>query len=196
MVKTNLLNGLTGALGLYSGVKGLFDSASLARKQKRLLADAKAEESAWFKRNYYGNYLENSMAKAALKRVENTLHRQNAQNRAYARVNGATPELTRARNAQGLRSMENLMTNMATQSDTRRENIYAQHMQNKNAFRNRELAMLQYEEQRAGNSMLGGAQLVKNALLGMNWGKQKSDNIKDEGVYGETKEQYPVWDWG
>ncbi len=196
MLKTNLLNGLTGALGLYSGVKGLFDSASAARKQKRLLADAKAEESAWFRRNYYGNYLESSMAKAALKRVENTLRRQNAQNRAYARVNGVTPELSHARNEQGLRSMENLMGNMVAQSDARRENVYAQHMQNKNAFRNRELAMLQDEEQRAGNSLMSGAQLVKNALVGMNWGKQKSDNIQDGEAYGEKKEQYPVWDWG
>lgn len=196
MVKTKLLNGLTGALGLYSGVKGLFDSSSAARKQKRLLADAKAEESAWFRRNYYNNYLESTMARAALKRVENTLHRQNAQNRAYARVNGTTPEWSHARNEQGLRSVENLMGNMAAQGDARRENVYERHMQNKNAFRNKELAMLQDDEQRAGSSMLSGAQLVKNALLGMNWGKQKSDDVQDEGSYGEKKEQYPVWDWG
>ncbi len=198
MDKTGFLNGLTGALGLYTGVKSLFDSADAARKQRRLFDDARAEESSWFRRNYYGNYLNSSMARAAMKRVEKTMHSQNRMNRAYAAVNGVTPELALARNEQGLRSMDNVVGGLLANDDARRERVELQHRQNVNALRNQRLAMLQDDEQVAGRNMLGGAQLVKNALLGANWGKQSADDVDNEVDNKEKRDGYDTlrWDWG
>ena len=192
MYKTNLLSSMTGALGLYAGVKGMFDSANAANKQRRMLSDAKAEEDAWFRRNYYGNYLDSSMARAALRRVEKTLHRANNQNRARAVVAGETPELTLARNEQGLRSMENVIGNITENDTVRKERVESAHRANVNAIRNKEMAILQDDEQVANNDILGGAQLIRNAVAGMNWGKQKGDKKEAEEVdYGKV----PRWDW-
>ncbi len=173
---SGILSGVSGAVGLYNGVKGLFDSANAARKQKQLIADAKADESAWFKRNYYRNYLDDTMTRAALKRVEQTLHNQNRQNRAYAAINGATPEYSIARNEQGLRSMENIMTNIASQSDTDRRNVENMHRQNVSALRNAQLNNLYSDERVAAADALGGMKLLNDALAGLNWGRETFDD--------------------
>ena len=87
-----VLSGLNGAMGLYSGIKGMLDSSAAARRAKELRRRAYAEEEGWYKRNYYDNLFNNTATRAAIKRVENTLRRQNAQNRASGVITGATPE--------------------------------------------------------------------------------------------------------
>ena len=166
------LSGLNGALGLYSGVKGMLDKSEAARRAKELRNKAKAEEAGWYKRNYYENFIDSTAARAAMKRVENSLRRNNEQNRAHSIVMGATPEYSIARNEQGLRSMENLVTNLAAQDDSRKREIDAIHQQNKNAFLNSDLNELALEEKMATSAATNGFNLFQNALLGVNWGKE------------------------
>lgn len=173
MSLTGIISGVSGAMGLYSGVKGLFGSAKAAREQRRLMDEAKAAESAWYQRNYYGDYLNNSMARAAMKRVERTLSSRNRENRAYAAVNGATPELALARNRQGMQAMENVVTNLAAQDSENKLRVDAAHKQAMSDLRNRKLTSLSADEQAAARSAASGFNLLNNALLGVNWGKEK-----------------------
>lgn len=173
---SGILSGAAGAVGLYNGIKGLFDSADAARKQRKLIDDAKAEESAWFRRNYYRNYLDDTMTRAAMKRVEQTLTNQNRQNRAYSAVNGVTPEYSIARNEQGLRSMENIATDLASQADADRRNIDNIHRQNVNALRSARLNNLYSDENTAVSDVLGGVKLLNDALVGLNWGRETFDD--------------------
>ncbi len=168
-----LMTGLNGALGLYSSVKGLFDSADAASRQRKLHKIAKAEEDGWYKRNYYGNFLDNTASRAAVKRVENTLRRQNRQNRAYSAINGATPELAIARNEQGLRSMENVFTNLAANEDDRRMRVDAIHRQNRQALLEGDLKMASDKERAAAGLAGNGLNLLQNAILGVEWGREK-----------------------
>lgn len=168
-----LMTGLNGALGLYSSVKGLFDSADAASRQRKLHKIAKAEEDGWYKRNYYGNFLDNTASRAAVKRVENTLRRQNRQNRAYSAINGATPELAIARNEQGLRSMENVFTNLAANEDDRRMRVDAIHRQNRQALLEGDLKMASDKERAAAGIAGNGLNLLQNAILGVEWGREK-----------------------
>lgn len=168
-----LMTGLNGALGLYSSVKGLFDSADAASRQRKLHKIAKAEEDGWYKRNYYGNFLDNTASRAAVKRVENTLRRQNRQNRAYSAINGATPELAIARNEQGLRSMENVFTNLAANEDDRRMRVDAIHRQNRQALLEGDLKMASDKEKSAAGFAGNGLNLLQNAILGVEWGREK-----------------------
>ena len=92
-----VFTGLNGALGLYSGVKGVLDKNAASKKAKELRNKAKAEEDAWYKRNYYGNFLDSTAARAVIKRVENSLRRNNEQNRAHSIVMGTTPEYSISR---------------------------------------------------------------------------------------------------
>lgn len=168
-----VLSGLNGALGLYSGIKGMFDSSKAKRKQQRLMHEASSLENAWYRRNYYGDFLNSSASRAAIKRVENTLRKQNEQNRAYAAINGATPELAVARNRQGLNALENVMTNIASQADTRKQNVDAAHLQNRNALINGRLQDLSLDERMASQSAASGLNLLQDALLGLNWGNEE-----------------------
>ena len=167
-----ILTGLNGALGLYSGVKGMLDKNAASKKAKELRNRAKAEEDAWYKRNYYESFIDSTAAKAAMKRVENSLRQNNRQNRARSVIMGATPEYSVAANEQGLRSMENMMTNMAAQESDRKNRVEAIHRQNKNAFLTNELSELANDERMAMTAASNGYNLFQNALLGARWGKE------------------------
>ena len=168
-----VLTGLNGALGLYSGVKGMLDASKASKGAKDLRNRAKAEEEGWFRRNYYENYLDSTTAKAAMKRVENSLRKQNAQNRAYSVITGATPEYSLARNEQGLRTMENVINNLAAADSNRKNNLDMVHNQNNLALKNAEQQQLSLDERMAKSAASNGYNLMQNALLGVNWGKEK-----------------------
>lgn len=172
MILSKIIGGASAAMGLVSGVKGMFDSQRAARKQRRLLNDAKASESAWYKRNYYGDYLNSSTARAAIKRVEKTLRSQNKQNRGYAAVNGVTPELELARNRQAQEVFGNVVTGLAAQDTANKSRVDSMHRQNMAALRNNQLADLKMQEQAGAQAAEQGFELLNNALLGVNWGKE------------------------
>ncbi len=176
-VLTGIMTGLTGGLQLYSGVKGLFSDKQ--KEARRALANARAAEQAWFRRNYYGDYLNNSIARAAIKRVENTLSRNSRQNRAYAAVSGATPEVAIANNAQGLSAMDNMMTNLAAQESTRREAVDAQHLQNMNNLSNRQASLDMNRNTGLDPEIIGGLSLIEKAIAGANWGREENDEDKN-----------------
>lgn len=172
MLVSNLFAAASGATGLFSGVKNLFDSAKAARKRKALMREGKAAETAWYKRNYYADFMNDASARAAMKRVEKTLHSNNRQSRAYAKINGATPEYAVARGQQSLQSMENVVGTLAAQQSAERKRIDAIHQQNMNALRNGEIAQLSFDEEQAANAAGGGFNLLSNALMGVKWGKE------------------------
>ena len=167
-----ILTGLNGALGLYSGLKGVLDKNAASKKARELRDNAKAEEAGWYRRNYYESFIDNTAAKAAMKRVENSLRQNNRQNRARSVIMGATPEYSVAANEQGLRSMENMMTNMAAQESDRKSRVEAVHRQNKNAFLTNDLNELANDERMARTAATNGYNLFQNALLGTLWGKE------------------------
>lgn len=173
MSLSTVLTGMNGALGLYSSLKGMLDASKASKKAKSLRDKAKAEEAGWYKRNYYENYLDSTAAKAAMKRVENSLRRQNEQNRAHSIITGATPEYSIARGEQGLRAVENTVTNLASMDSARKSQVDALHRQNKNAFLNSELNELSLDERMAQSAAASGLNLLQNALLGAEWGKER-----------------------
>ena len=172
MVFSTITAAASGAMGLFSGVKGLFDSAKAARKRKALMREGKAAEAAWYRRNYYGDFMNDTATRAAMKRVEDTLSRNSRQNRAYAAVTGATPEISLARNEQGLDALGNVVTNIAAQEDSRRASVDAQHLQNQSSLYNQELQNLMYNDSGADEELLGGVSLIEQAIEGVNWGNE------------------------
>ena len=180
---TGIMSGLVGGLQLYSGVKGLFSDKQAG--ERRALANMRAAEQAWYNRNYYNDYLNNSIARAAMKRVENTLSRNSRQNRAYAAVSGATPETMLAANGQGLSAMDNLVTNLAAQEDARRASVDAGHLQNVNNFQNRQAALDAYRKPDIDPELIGGMSLIEDALAGVTWGKE-NDKKQDGQQQGDA----------
>ena len=167
-----IMTGINGALGLYSTVKGLMDSAESKKRQSKLRQTARNEENAWYHRNYYANFMDDSASKAAIKRVENTLRRNNAQERARSVITGSTPEMSVARNEQGLRTMENVVNNLAAVNGNTKKNVDMAHKQNSIALMNAEQQQLALDERMSKAAATNGYNLMQNALLGAKWGKE------------------------
>lgn len=168
-----ILSGINGALGLYSTVKGIVDSSKSKKQQSNLRRTMQNEEDAWYRRNYYGNFMDDKASKAAIKRVENTLRRNNEQERARGIITGSTPEISIARNEQGLRTMENVINNLAVADSNQDQNLDMMHRQNNLALKNAEMQQFSLDERMAKSAASNGYNLMQNALLGANWGKEK-----------------------
>ncbi|MBQ8336720.1 MAG: hypothetical protein IJY44_04235 [Bacteroidaceae bacterium] len=166
------MSGINGALGLYSTVKGLLDSTEYKKKQEQLLKSAKNDENTWYRKNYYGNFLNDTATQAAIKRVENSLKRNNEQERARGVITGTTAEHAIARNEQGLRSLDNVITNIASANDAKKREIDAMHRRNKSSLMNNEYNSLSLDERMAKSAASSGYNLLQNALLGVEWGRE------------------------
>lgn len=143
--------------GLASGIFGGIKSAKAAREQQRLINEQESKNNAWYNRNYYQNYMESAEAQAAMKRVENTLKKQNQEARATAAVMGATPEAAVAQQQANNEILDNTATGLAAQATQRKMQVDAANQQNQNAILNARLGQSQMNEQ-------GGAQLMSNGL--------------------------------
>lgn len=143
--------------GLASGIFGGIKSAKAAREQQRLINEQESKNNAWYNRNYYQNYMESSEAQAAMKRVENTLKKQNQEARATAAVMGSTPEAAVAQQQANNEILDNTATGLAAQATQRKTQVDAANQQNQNAILNARLGQSQMNEQ-------GGAQLMSNGL--------------------------------
>lgn len=143
--------------GLASGIFGGIKSAKAAREQQRLINEQESKNNAWYNRNYYQNYMESAEAQAAMKRVENTLKKQNQEARATAAVMGSTPEAAVAQQQANNEILDNTATGLAEQATQRKMQVDAANQQNQNAILNARLGQSQMNEQ-------GGAQLMSNGL--------------------------------
>lgn len=143
--------------GLASGIFGGIKSAEAAREQQRLINEQESKNNAWYNRNYYQNYMESAEAQAAMKRVENTLKKQNQEARATAAVMGSTPEAAVAQQQANNEILDNTATGLAAQATQRKTQVDAVNQQNQNAILNARLGQSQMNEQ-------GGAQLMSNGL--------------------------------
>lgn len=141
------------ASGIFGGIK----SAKAAREQQRLINEQESKNNAWYNRNYYQNYMESAEAQAAMKRVENTLKKQNQEARATAAVMGSTPEAAVAQQQANNEILDNTATGLAAQATQRKMQVDAANQQNQNAILNARLGQSQMNEQ-------GGAQLMSNGL--------------------------------
>lgn len=143
--------------GLASGIFGGIKSAKAAREQQRLINEQESKNNAWYNRNYYQNYMESAEAQAAMKRVENTLKKQNQEARATAAVMGSTPEAAVAQQQANNEILDNTATGLAAQATQRKMQVDAANQQNQNAILNARLGQSQTTER-------GGAQLMSNGL--------------------------------
>lgn len=143
--------------GLASGIFGGIKSAKAAREQQRLINEQESKNNAWYNRNYYQNYMESAEAQAAMKRVENTLKKQNQEARATAAVMGSTPEAAAAQQQANNEILDNTATGLAAQATQRKMQVDAANQQNQNAILNARVGQSQMNEQ-------GGAQLMSNGL--------------------------------
>ena len=159
-----MLEALGAVAGLASGLFGGIKSAKEARRQQKLINEQEAKNNAWFNRNYYQNYMDTAEAQAAMKRVEDTLKRQNEEARATATVMGGTPEAELARTKDNNKILGDVATNLASQSTARKAKVDAINQQNQTAITQARIGQSAATE--AGNATLmgNGLGLIGSAL--------------------------------
>lgn len=160
-----MIGAILGAVGgLASGIFGGIKSAKAAREQQRLINEQESKNNAWYNRNYYQNYMESAEAQAAMKRVENTLKKQNQEARATAAVMGSTPEAAVAQQQANNEILDNTATGLAAQATQRKTQVDAANQQNQNAILNARLGQSQMNEQGSAQLMSNGLGLIGSAL--------------------------------
>jgi hypothetical protein len=69
--------------------------------------------------------------------------------------------------------MENVFTNLAANEDDRRMRVDAIHRQNRQALLEGDLKMASDKEKAAAGLAGNGLNLLQNAILGVEWGREK-----------------------
>lgn len=157
--------GLIGTgIGLASGIFGGIKSAKEAKKQQALINEQEKKNNEWYNRNYYQNYMDTTEAQAAMKRVENTLRRQNEQAIATQTVMGGTPELAVAQQQANNEVLADTATGLAAQSTARKANVDAINMQNQNNITQQRIGQSQATEAGNANLMSSGLGIIGSAL--------------------------------
>lgn len=169
-----MIGAIIGAAGgLASGLFGGLKSSKAAKEQEKLINEQERKNDAWYNRNYYQNYLDSAEAQAAMKRVENTLKKQNQEARATAVVTGATPEAAVAQQQANNEILDNVTTNLAAQGTARKANVDAINQQNENNIMNMRIAQNQATEKGNAQLMDNGLGIIGSALSMQDWGKKK-----------------------
>lgn len=163
--------------GLASGIFGGIKSAKAAKEQQRLIDEQESKNNAWYNRNYYQNYMDSTEAQAAMKRVENTLKKQNQEARATAVVTGATPEAAIAQQQANNEILDETAAGLAAQATARKAQVEAIDQQNQNNIFQARLGQSSAEEKGGAELMGAGLGMVKDALSMVDWDKTKLGNI-------------------
>lgn len=163
--------------GLASGIFGGIKSAKAAKEQQRLINEQESKNNAWYNRNYYQNYMDSAEAQAAMKRVENTLKKQNQEARATAVVTGATPEAAIAQQQANNEILDETATGLAAQATARKAQVEAIDQQNQNNIFQARVGQASAEEKGGAELMGAGLGMVKDALSMVDWDKTKLGNI-------------------
>lgn len=169
-----MIGAILGAVGgLASGIAGGIKSAKSAKEQQRLINEQESKNNAWYNRNYYQNYMDSTEAQAAMKRVENTLKKQNQEARATAVVTGATPEAAIAQQQANNEILDETATGLAAQATARKAQVEAIDQQNQNNIFQARLGQSSANEQGGAQLMSNGLGLIGSALSMQELGKKK-----------------------
>lgn len=159
-----ILGGLGAAGGLISSIIGGRKAAKAAKAQQAALNQQKENERNWYARNFYQNYMDSTEAKAAIRRVNDTLNRQSEQARAASVISGATPEAVQATQEAGNATLADTMAGLAAQGTSRRQAVDAQHLHNQANLSQQQQAINAQQQQGNMNLQTAGAGLIGSAL--------------------------------
>lgn len=163
-----MVGAIVGAVGgLASGIFGASQQRKSARELRRELARQRAANEAWYKRNYFQDYLNTVEAQNALKRYRNAWAEQTQQARARQAVTGGTPEQAQAVAEAGGEAMGNVMGTLAAQGQQNRQAIDAQKLAMDNNLSQQTIAMASAEQAAGANLVGNGIDVLGSSIEGI-----------------------------
>lgn len=179
-IKTDMsVVGLMGAgVGLANLLYGAHKSAAEAKKQEAEQARQRAVSEAWYKRNYYQDYLNTVEAQNALKRVRNAWDERTREARARQAITGGTPEQAQAVAEAGGEAMGETVGNLAAQGQQNKAAIDAQKLAMDTNLSQQAAQIAENRQQAASNLMSSGASMLTSGLQAMGDASSKVYDVK------------------
>ena len=167
--------GLIGAgVGLASSLYGAHKSAKAAKDQEAELARQRAANEAWYKRNYYQDYLNTVEAQNALKRVRNAWDERTREARARQAITGGTPEQAQAVAEAGGEAMGETVGNLAAQGQQNKAAIDAQKLAMDTNLSQQAAQIAENRQAAAQQLMASGAGMITSGLQSLDGGTKKA----------------------
>ena len=181
--------GIIGAgVGLASSLYGAHKSAKAAEEQENELAKQRAANEAWYKRNYYQDYLNTVQAQNALKRYRNAWAERTKEARARQAISGGTPEQAQAVAEAGGEAMGNMVGNLAAQGEQNKAAIDAQKLAMDNNLSQQAAQIAEARQTASSNLMSSGTSMLTSGLQAMDGGIGYADKKSVQAVADATKE--------
>lgn len=161
-------------VGLASLLYGAYKDAKSAKEEEAELARGRAASEAWYKRNYYQDYLNTVEAQNALKRVRNAWDERTREARARQAITGGTPEQAQAVVEAGGEAMGETVGNLAAQGQQNRQAIDAQKLAMDNNLSQQAVQIAENKQAAGQQLMAAGAGLMTSGLQSIEGGIGKA----------------------
>lgn len=156
-----------GALGLGSSLLGMFESKSAAKRSAAAMAEQRAATEAWYRRNYYQDYLNTIEARNAIKRVKEAWGEKVKEARARQAITGGTPAQAEAVAEAGGKAIGDTVGNLAAVGSQNRQAIDAQKLAMDNNLSQQTIAMAQQQQAAGANLVSNGIGMLGSSIGGI-----------------------------
>lgn len=173
-----------GGLGLASSLFGGIKAAKAAKKQQKIIDNARARNEAWFNKEYYQDYMDRSDAQAAMGRVRDYMKRANERTDNMAAVTGATPEAVAAQKEATANAIGNTASAIQANADAYKQNALNRYQAQEAALDNAAIGQQQMTEAGTANLADMGLQtagVIANAAISSAKPKLTKQEIADFG---------------
>lgn len=158
-VGTLISAGIGAAGAIFGGIK----NAREARIQRRMLNEQKAEEKAWYDKEYNTDNTQRAGAQQLLTMTQDTIRKRNQAAAGQQAVMGGTSAAAAAAREQNSKAIAQTMGTINAQGEARKDAIAQQHLQNSQNFSNRRMQMSQQQQANTAAAIQGLGQAAATA---------------------------------
>lgn len=156
-----IIGSLIGGIGsVASGIMGGISASKAMKNAKSNLEEQQRKNDAWYNRRYNEDATQRADAQRLLTMTEESIKNRNKAAAGSAAVMGGTDESVAAAKAANNRALADVTSSIAANSEARKDNIEATHLQNDNALN----GQLRQMEANKANAV---AQATQNAIKGI-----------------------------
>ena len=178
-----MIGSLVGAaVSIGTAVAGGIKAKKAREAQEAMIAQQKAENQAWYDREYYTDAMDRSENAAVMGRVRDFMKRSTDRAESTAAITGATPESVLAQKAQAGDVISNTAANIAEGESQRKSAIEQQNQANKNAVRSQQMQQFVANEAAGGAQVDSGISMMGNAVSSFASGAGAAANAGQKGL--------------
>ncbi|MDR0541655.1 MAG: hypothetical protein LBH19_05520 [Dysgonamonadaceae bacterium] len=155
------------AIGLGQSIYGGIQAGNARKQAEALQAQQRAENEAWFNKEYYSDYTQRADSQNLLRQMRETIADNNRRAEATAAITGATPESVQAQRNAGNKVMADTIGNLAAQGAKYKDNLMSQYLGQKYNLQNSQYNTLIGNAQSNETGMYNGMNQMGSGVMGI-----------------------------